>query len=185
MIIGPLKPMPVYMSFHYCNQVVQRLLVPYLSGVNKTVVLTPIALQSPVTRYSLHINIMSVHISTLVLTYLLILVQLCQSLPQVIRLSRSLLIDAEYFNIGYFNTGACVPPDTQPKLTDWRRLARVQKSGTISVISRKHRCFRSIGLNLHRLISAAIGRWVTSDLAELPFLPGRKKLCTGAIEYNP
>ena len=40
-------------------------------------------------------------------------------------------------------------------------------------------------LNLHRLISAAIGRWVTSDPAELPFLPGRKKLCTNAIEYNP
>ena len=39
--------------------------------------------------------------------------------------------------------------------------------------------------NLHRLISAAIGRWVTSDPAELPFLPGRKKLCTNAVEYNP
>ena len=39
--------------------------------------------------------------------------------------------------------------------------------------------------NLHRLIFAAIGRWVTSDLAELPFLPGRKKLCTSAVEYNP
>ena len=38
--------------------------------------------------------------------------------------------------------------------------------------------------NLHRLISAAIGRWVTSDPAELPFLPGRKKLCTNAVEYN-
>ena len=39
--------------------------------------------------------------------------------------------------------------------------------------------------NLHRLISAAIGRWVTSDPTELPFLPGRKKLCTRAVEYNP
>ena len=39
--------------------------------------------------------------------------------------------------------------------------------------------------NLHRLISAAIGRWVTSDPAELPFLPGRKKLSTSAVEYNP
>ena len=37
-------------------------------------------------------------------------------------------------------------------------------------------------VNLHRLISAAIGRWVTSDPAELPFLPGRKKLCTNAVE---
>ena len=36
--------------------------------------------------------------------------------------------------------------------------------------------------NLHRLISAAIGRWVTSDPAELPYLPGRKKLCTNAVE---
>ena len=42
-----------------------------------------------------------------------------------------------------------------------------------------------VNLNLHWLISAAIGRWVTSDPAELPFLPGRKKLCTNAIEYNP
>ena len=42
-----------------------------------------------------------------------------------------------------------------------------------------------VALNLHRLISAAIGRWVTSDPAELPFLPGRKKLCTDAVEYNP
>ena len=40
-------------------------------------------------------------------------------------------------------------------------------------------------VNLHRLISAAIGRWVTSDPAELPFLPGRKKLWTSAVEYNP
>ena len=40
-------------------------------------------------------------------------------------------------------------------------------------------------VNLHRLISAAIGRWVTSDPAELPFLPGRKKLCINAVEYNP
>ena len=39
--------------------------------------------------------------------------------------------------------------------------------------------------NLHRLISAAIGRWVTSDPTELPFLPGRKKLCTRPVEYNP
>ena len=39
--------------------------------------------------------------------------------------------------------------------------------------------------NLHRLISAATGRWVTSDRTELPFLPGRKKLCTRAVEYNP
>ena len=39
--------------------------------------------------------------------------------------------------------------------------------------------------NMHRLISAATGRWVTSDPAELPFLPGRKKLCTSAVEYNP
>ena len=39
--------------------------------------------------------------------------------------------------------------------------------------------------NLHRLISAAIGRWETSDQAELPFLPGRKKLCTSAVEYIP
>ena len=39
--------------------------------------------------------------------------------------------------------------------------------------------------NLHRLISAAIGRWATSDPAELPFRPGRKKLCTNAVEYNP
>ena len=31
--------------------------------------------------------------------------------------------------------------------------------------------------NLHRLISAAIGRRVTSDPAELPFLPGGKHLC--------
>ena len=42
-----------------------------------------------------------------------------------------------------------------------------------------------VNLNLHRLISSAIGRWVTSDPAELPFLPGRKKLCTSAVEYNP
>ena len=41
------------------------------------------------------------------------------------------------------------------------------------------------GTNLHRLISAAIGRWVTSDPAESPFLPGRKKLCTNAVEYDP
>ena len=39
--------------------------------------------------------------------------------------------------------------------------------------------------NLHRLISAAIGRRVTSDPAELPFLLGGKKLCTSAVEYNP
>ena len=42
-----------------------------------------------------------------------------------------------------------------------------------------------VAYNLHRLISAAIGRWVTSDPAELPFLPGRKKLWTSAVEYNP
>ena len=47
-----------------------------------------------------------------------------------------------------------------------------------------HVCF-TVEYNLHRLISAAIGRWVTSDPAELPFLPGRKKLCTNAVEYNP
>ena len=45
---------------------------------------------------------------------------------------------------------------------------------------------RSSGMyNLHRLISAAIGRWVTSDPAELPCLPRRKKLCTSSAEYNP
>ena len=44
---------------------------------------------------------------------------------------------------------------------------------------------RQSWFNLHRLISAAIGRWVTSDPAELPFLPGRKKLCTSTVEYNP
>ena len=41
-----------------------------------------------------------------------------------------------------------------------------------------HITFRS---NLHRLISAAIGPWVTSDPVELPFLPGWKKLCTSAV----
>ena len=44
---------------------------------------------------------------------------------------------------------------------------------------------KPVKINLHRLISAAIGRWVTSDPAELPFFPGRKKLCTSAVEYNP
>ena len=43
------------------------------------------------------------------------------------------------------------------------------------------RCFT----NLLRLISAAIGRCVTSDPAELPFLTGWINLCTSAVEYNP
>ena len=56
----------------------------------------------------------------------------------------------------------------------------------LKMSSAKWRLFRlSLSINLHRLISAAIGRWVTSDPAELPFLPGRKKLCTNAVEYNP
>ena len=42
-----------------------------------------------------------------------------------------------------------------------------------------------INHNLHGLISAAIGRRVTSDPAELPFLPGRKMLRISAVEYNP
>ena len=38
---------------------------------------------------------------------------------------------------------------------------------------------------LHRLISAAVSQWMTSDPAELPIVPGREKLCTSAVEYNP
>ena len=40
-------------------------------------------------------------------------------------------------------------------------------------------------ITLHRLISAAIGRWKTSDPAELPIFLGQKKLRTGTVEYNP
>ena len=46
-------------------------------------------------------------------------------------------------------------------------------------------CNSMLTANLHRLISAAIGRWVTSDQVELPFIPWWKKLCTSAVEYNP
>ena len=39
--------------------------------------------------------------------------------------------------------------------------------------------------NLHRLISAAIGRRVTSDPAELPFLPGGKSCALAPLNIIP
>ena len=45
--------------------------------------------------------------------------------------------------------------------------------------------FLIIVVNLHRLISAAIGRWVTSDPAELPVLPGRKNCALAPLNIIP
>ena len=44
--------------------------------------------------------------------------------------------------------------------------------------------YLTIFFTLHGLISASVGRRTIADPAELPIVPGRKMLLTGAVEYN-
>ena len=64
-------------------------------------------------------------------------------------------------------------------ISQWSIMPRIHKAGP-----RLNR-FTLNPLCIDLSLSAVAGRWVTSDPAELPILPGRKKSCTSAVEENP
>ena len=64
-------------------------------------------------------------------------------------------------------------------------LSKLQCVNSVITLSPFYYCMAMYLRTLYRLISAVIGLWVTPDPAELPILPGRKKLCTNTVEYNP